>query len=298
MPTLRPQVLSGLVVIPTVETQPGIVRVLLGINVGSSRGGPIDTVTREDLIVEAKNAAEGTLEAIQSPDPGPLPVRALRVVQARGVWTFGQGVNPPDEVVVTVRGDRKSFPMSDTFPQNAGLGKEPQEGDPFPGGKRLPFPFIDFFRRRRCCIKRFDAPLNRSPNPNAKSEKFDMEADVGSRPKGCSCGCCEYRQYVRGTFTNADGQAVRFDLPSGALDAAAYREDGHIFEYGVNKHGFYGHRATSSAGDAYGAQGCQYRGTETPGCPPTDTAHLEFVGLVVDRCRRRVAAKRTWVVDL
>jgi hypothetical protein len=40
------------------------------------------------------------------------PVRALRVVQARGDFTYGQGVNPPAEAVVTARGDRKTFPLA------------------------------------------------------------------------------------------------------------------------------------------------------------------------------------------
>lgn len=310
MPTLRPQELSGLVVIPTVEHDPGIHRVSIAINVGVSRTGagipPTEVVTREDLVVELRNAGEGSLEAIASPDPGPLPVRALRVVQARGEFTFSQGVNPPDELVVTLRGDRKSFPMSQTLSPTRCLGKQPQVGDAFPGVPRIGvlrrIPKILQFRRSRCCVKRFEAPLNSSTDATAKSEAFEMEADFTARAPRCRCGCCEYRQFVRGTFNDAAGAAVRFDLPSGALDPVAYCEDGAIDEFGPGAHGYYGRRTTSSPGDAYGgtgtSAGCTYRANEKPSCPPTDSVHLEFLGLVVDVCRGTVAAKRTWVVDL
>ena len=311
MPTLRPQVLSGLVVIPTVESEPGIHRVSIAVNVGVSRTGAgipaPQAVTREDLVVELKNAGEGSLEAIGSPDPGPLPVRALRVVQARGEFTFAQGVNPPDEVVVALRGDRKSFPMSQTLSPTRCLGKEPQVGDPFPVKPRIPgllvrIPKLLPWRRAGCCVKRFDAPLNVVTDAAAKSESFEIEADFVTRAPKCKCGCCEYRQFVRGTFTDAGAGAVRFDLPSGALDPARYCEDGAIDEFGPGKHGYYGRRATSSGGDAYGGSGgstgCNYQANEKPSCPPTDGVHLEFLGLVVDLCRGRVAAKETWVVDL
>ncbi|HEX8075175.1 MAG TPA: hypothetical protein VF545_09355 [Thermoleophilaceae bacterium] len=310
MPTLRPQVLSGLVVIPTVEHDPGIHRASIAIDVGVSRTGagipPPEVVTREDLVVELRNASEGSLEPIGSPDPGPLPVRALRVVQARGEFTFSQGVNPPDELVVTLRGDRRSFPMAQTLSPTRCLGKEPQVGDAFPGARRIG----KVIRRipkilqlcRSCRVKRFEAPLNSSTNATAKSETFEMEADFVARAIRCRCGCCEYRQFVRGTFSDAAGAAVRFDLPSGALDPVAYCEDGAIDEFGAGAHGYYGHRSTSSPGDAYSGTGklagCTYRANEKPSCPPTDGVHLEFLGLIVDVCRGRVAAKRTWVVDL
>jgi hypothetical protein len=308
MPTLQAQTLSGLVVIPTVEQDGSIFRVSLGIDVGMSRSGAgaPQVVTREDLIVELKNPSEGSLEAIASPDPGALPVRALRVVQARGEFTFAQGVNPPAEVVVTVRGDRKSFPMSQTFAATGCLRREPEEGDPFAGARpsesvlaqlrQLPTRLWPW--RTGCGARRFEPPSNTSLDPAAKSEYFEMEAHFLSAARRFRCSCCEYRQFVRGSFTDANGAAVRFDMPSGALDPGRYCEDGAVDEFGPGRHGFYGHRDTSSPGDEYDANGCAYHGDETPGCPPTDTAHLEFLGLIIDRCRGRVVAKRTWVVEL
>jgi hypothetical protein len=308
MPTLRPQNLSGLVVIPTVESVPGIHRVSIAIDVGMSRTPPPQVVSREDLVVELRNPSEGSLEAIASPDPGPLPVRAIRVVQARGEFTFSQGVNPPTELVVTLRGDRKTFPMGQLLAPTRCLGREPREGGAFTApqaggnvvGGRLSR--ILAFRKPGCCVGRFEAPLNTSTDPAAKSEFFEMEGDFSTRGKRCRCSCCEYRQFVRGTFTDAAGSPVQFDMPSGPLDPRRYCEDGAIDEFGVGNHGYYGHRGTSTPGDTYngtaGPKGCEYRARETPSCPPTDSVHLEFLGMIVDVCRGKVVAKRTWVVDL
>ena len=307
MPTLRPQVLSGLVVIPTVELESGIWRVSIAIEVGMSRTPPPDVVNREDLVVELKNPSDGSLEPIASPDPGPLPIHAIRVVQARGEFTFGQGGSPATELSVAVRGDRKSFPMSQVLTPTKCLGREPKEGGPFSALPIKGNPLLHQLQRflplrSRCCVRRFEAPLNAITDPAVKSEQFEMEADFLSRARRCRCKCCEYRQFVRGTFTDANGAAVRFDMPSGPLDPARYCEDGAIDEFGPGNHGYYGHRDTSSTGDEYtgsgSSAGCTYRATETPGCPPTEGAHLEFLGLIIDRCRGTVAAKRTWVVDL
>jgi hypothetical protein len=315
MATLRPQRLSGLVVIPTVEHSSGIHRVSLAIDVGSSRVGgaatPPEVVSREDLVVELRNPVEGSFEPIASPDPGPLPVRALRVVQARGEYTFAQGVNSPTELVVTLRGDHKSFPLAQTLTPTSCLGRAPNEGGPFPtthaGGGRggvilRAIATVPNLLKPRCCVRRFEAPFNSITDLAVKSEFFEMEADFISRGRRCRCSCCEYRQFVRGTFTDAAGAALLFDMPSGPLDPTRYCEDGAIDEFGPGKHGYYGHRDTSSAGDEYGGsgagKGCTYRGNETPSCPPTEGVQLEFLGLIIDRCRGTVAAKRTWSVNL
>jgi hypothetical protein len=91
-------------------------------------------------------------------------------------------------------------------------------------------------------------------------------------------------------------------MPSGPLSPTSYCEDGTIDEFGPGNPGYYGHRGTSSPGDAYSGSGastgCGYRGSETASCPPTESAHLEYLGLIIDRCRGRVSAKRKWVVDL
>jgi hypothetical protein len=226
-------------------------------------------------------------------------------VQARGEFTFGQGVNPATELTVALRNDRKSFPMSQTLAPTACLGREPEEGGAFPAAApstgvvllhRIRSLWPPPPLRPRCCVRRFDAPLNPTTNATARSESFELEAEFLARARRCRCTCCEYRQFVRGTFSDATGAAVRFDMPSGALDAVKYCEDGTIDEFGPGRHGYYGHRDTSTPGDAY--SGCTYSANETPSCPPTDGVHLEFLGLIVDRCRGTLVAKRKWVVDL
>jgi hypothetical protein len=305
MPTLRPQVLSGLVVIPTVEHVPGIWRVSIAIDVGMSRALPADVVNREDLVVELRNPAEGSFEPIASPDPGPLPARAIRVVQARGEYTFAQGVNSPTELKVTLRGDQKLFPMSQTLAPTGCLKREPKEGGPFAASPVRNGGIVSLVQRYfpplkpRCCPGHFNVPVSSSTDPAAKSEYFEMAADFSARARFCRCTCCEYRQFVRGTFTDANSVSVPFDMPSGPLDPVRYCEDGAIDEFGPGRHGYYGHRDTSTAGDEYsGKGGCTYRGNETASCQPGDTMHLEFIGLVIDRCRGTVAAKRTWAIDL
>jgi hypothetical protein len=304
MPTLRPQRLSGLVVTPTVESVPGIHSVSLAIDVGMSRTPPPQVVNREDLVVELLNPVEGSFEPIASPDPGPLPVRAIRVEQARAEYTFAQGVNAPTDLKVTLLGDQKTFPLSQTFSATSCLGREPTEGGPFPGGHRPPIlhRLIPPVFRPGCCPGRVEAPANVIADAAAKSESFEVKAAFKSQGRKCRCACCEYRQFVRGTFTDAGAAAVRFDMPSGPLDPARYCEDGAIDEFGPGKHGYYGHRDTSTPGDEYGGtgshKGCAYHSKEKPSCPPSDGVHLEFLGLIIDRCRGTVVAKRQWVVDL
>jgi hypothetical protein len=303
MPTLRPQRLSGLVVTPTVEHVPGLHSVSLAIDVGMSRTPPPQVVNREDLVVELRNPAEGSFEPIASPDPGPLPVRAIRVEQARADYTFAQGVNDPTELKVTLRGDQEIFPLSQTFSPTSCLGREPKPGGPFPGHRppvihRLLPPIF----RRGCCVRQLQAPLNASTDPAAKSESFEVAAAFSTAARRCRCACCEYRQFVRGTFTDANGAAVRFDMPSGPLDPSRYCEDGAIDEFGPGSHGYYGHRGTSTPGDEYGGaaahKGCEYRAKVMPSCPPAEHLHLQFLGMVIDRCRGTMAASFSWVIDL
>jgi hypothetical protein len=199
--------------------------------------------------------------------------------------------------------------MAQTLAPTGCLRQEPKEGDPFktpPAGGgavilsriRNLVPLL----RPRCCVQRFEAPLNSSTDATAKSEYFEMEGDFSARGRQCRCSCCEYRQFVRGAFSDAAGAPVPFDMPSGPLDPVRYCEDGAIDEFGPGRHGYYGHRDTSSPGDAYSGtgagRGCTYRANEKPSCPSTEAVHLEFLGLIVDRCRGTVVAKRDWVVEL
>src|SRR5881275_548905 len=169
MPTLLPHTLSGLVVIPTVEGVGGVWSVSLGIDVGMSRTPPPQVVNREDLVVELRNPAEGSFEPIASPPPGPLPVYAIRVEQARADYTFAHGVNAPTELTVNLRGDQRSFPTSQTYSPTACLGREPKPGGPVPGppagGIHVLRRLIPPILRPGCCVSRLQAPLGASTDP-------------------------------------------------------------------------------------------------------------------------------------
>jgi hypothetical protein len=297
-------------VIPTVELDSGIWRVSIAVDVGQSRAGspPPDEVAREDLVVELIAPADGSLEPIASPDPGPLPVRAMRVLQARGEFTFAPGGNAASQLTVALRGDRKTFPMSDTFKRTRCLKREPAEGGPFSGSAASgnvvvrALQQIPSLLKPGCCVRRFEAPATFIADQAVKNEFFEVEADFTDRGRSCRCRCCEYRQYVRGTFSDGAGGHVRFDMPSGPLNPREFCEDGSVDEFGPGRHGFYGHRDTSSPGDEYSGSsahaGCNYRGSETASCPPAEGVHLEYLGLIVDRCKGKVVEKRKWTVNL
>jgi hypothetical protein len=263
-------------------------------------------ISREDLVVVLSSPAEGAFEPIASPDPGPLPVRALRVVQAQGEFTFSQGNTAPTQLVVTLRGDQKTFPMSQTLTPTKCLGKEPQKGDPFPGARKAirGFSKLMLLRRPQCCVKDFDAPQNSATDATVKSEYFEIDADFAVRGRRCVCRCCEYRQFVRGAFRAAAGRVIPFPLPDGPLDVNEFQEDGVIDEFGRGEHGFYGRRDRDRQrdGDRYdmpdAEEGCRYRANDTPGCRPTETLRAEFLGLVVDTCQGEIRDVRNWVVAL
>ena len=66
-----------------------------------------------------------------------------------------------------------------------------------------------------CCCTAFNVPTGRSgctSDGNKVGEKFRMEADFGSSDPGCTCSCCEYRQYVHGSFSVND-RPVRHLFP-------------------------------------------------------------------------------------
>jgi hypothetical protein len=314
MPTLRPQTISGLVVIPTVE-QAEVWRVSIAINVGASGGGPTEVVTREELVVELIGP-EGSFEPIASPDPGPLPVLSLRAAQAHGEFTFAPGAGQPTELRVALRGQRRSFPLADTSPEARGFRVEPKKGDDFPIPpdtdnflelawrkirrffRKIGRLIKELLKKPKCCVTRFEAPLNSRRDATAKSEFFEMEADFAASPEPCTCTCCEYRQFVRGAFRNAAGRVVPFQLPSGPLDPDEYQEDGVIGQKPDGSPGYYGHRDYQQDYDRYVNDGCGYRAHDEPGCPADQTLRAEFLGLIVDVCRGVVVEKRTWVVDL
>lgn len=101
---------------------------------------------------------------------------------------------------------------------------------------------------------------------------FTMQAQF---PAYCNCADYEYRQFIRGHFTHERAGVVTDEgswfsvLPAGRLNAA-WQEDGDTTAAALN----YGHRTqpqeainryVNDAGGLDMANGCRYRGNDTPG---------------------------------
>jgi RHS repeat-associated protein len=175
----------------------------------------------------------------------------------------------------------------------------------------------DPFGLARCCIAAFNVPINRSgrvlvqnPGPPPSKdlhESFDMQADF-IQGGGCCCGCCEYRQYVRGAFT-VNGKASPHPLPGGWL-GHRWLEDGIPNEWGAGRHGYYGHRSDpDAANDRYQPlpdrlNACEYRGHDDPGfsnAPAADRLRvmLSFRGEIIDICNSNAVLRRAfWAVAM
>ncbi|HVR47270.1 MAG TPA: IPT/TIG domain-containing protein [Candidatus Binatia bacterium] len=185
----------------------------------------------------------------------------------------------------------------------------------------------DQFAYNVCGVATFNVPTARSGCTtvaagagNKMGEKFNMEIDFDSTGPGCVCSCCEYRQFVRGTFTvngvtkvkmlrnPAGGPPLKL-LPRPAAGAASdnFREDGLVTpDPGMNV--WYGHRAepiTTDTTDIYQqpdrATGCQYRGNDFPGyagLPGTTVSiDLDFRGQVIDTCNGNAVVQQIeWTV--
>jgi len=160
----------------------------------------------------------------------------------------------------------------------------------------------------KCCPKTFEVPANRSgnkvtrPRPGRRKagEEFDMLATFTDGNGGCKCKCCEYRQYVKGTFKYR-GRTLRHMLPSGPLDPNDFKEDG-IPAGPPGPH--FGHRdETGAADDRYlpnRADGCEYKGNDFPSLTGRAgtrfSIDLTFKGEILDVCNNKVLETNTWTV--
>ncbi len=160
----------------------------------------------------------------------------------------------------------------------------------------------------QCCVKDLNVPANRSGRQltgNRLHESFHINADFNDTGK-CRCRCCEYRQYVRGTFT-FNGVAAVHQLPDGPLHPTIWREDGVPHSFGPGQHFFYGHRGhLGTPTDIYQnpnrATGCEYRGFDNPRMSHPNPAlpmvmNLKFRGDIIDVRRGRVVRTTTWTVN-
>ncbi|MEO5649836.1 MAG: hypothetical protein ABIR03_07940 [Ginsengibacter sp.] len=129
---------------------------------------------------------------------------------------------------------------------------------------------------------------------------FSMKANFNSNVP-CTCGCGEYRQYVRGYF-KSNGTAITHRLCGNTLDPAAFYEDcatigGKDYKYGYHSNKF----ATSFFNNPDQNGGCDFNGTDYPGVTGASgdklEVNLDFIGKLVDACDSdKELKKSSWSV--
>ncbi len=155
----------------------------------------------------------------------------------------------------------------------------------------------------------------------SKTISYSTECATGTNPDGTkyaqltftmdasfrdNAPCCEYRQYVKGSFTR-NGQKVPKALGPGiVLDPNVFQEDGvgGPVPAGTNPH--YGHRnePKNPAGDRYSnpanrKAGDTYHGSDAPGFPRikagrTYSFNLTFKGVIIDTCNQLSMEPHEW----
>lgn len=128
------------------------------------------------------------------------------------------------------------------------------------------------FTRHYCEVVTFDVRiLDRTEVPAtagvaaAQTREFHVTAEFDS--KGAECGCCEYRQFVRGRFINRMGGTQNYQIAGGSLDQTTFREDGYPSGGGYVPRG---HRELPGTDvDKYLPDqklGCKYESQDSPQC--------------------------------
>jgi hypothetical protein len=129
----------------------------------------------------------------------------------------------------------------------------------------------------------------------ARGKQFKVTAEFASN--GAECGCCEYRQFVRGSCINQMGGIDNFQTAGGNLDETKFREDGYPSVGGFIPRGHRDRPETSV--DRYlpdQKTGCKYESIDEPQCGLDQMLHLEFLGMIVDTCEHRIVELQTWRV--
>ena len=179
--------------------------------------------------------------------------------------------------------------------------------------------------RQKCCVKKFDAPLNRGGQRDGKNadgtvylyEHFEVEAEFENAPSPCACRCCEYRQYIKGEV-QVDKNPIQIDLIDPAnpantipLSTAGFYEDYRDYGGGLMRDG---HRTEDPKAGMPGidkytpdrATGCAYATTDEPGFRNAPDGHcyradLTFKGAIVAVCPGGECAgciEKEWTVTL
>lgn len=311
---LKAKHLGPYVLIPAIESEDDRHLLSLIFQVGGQGDEEIKKIDPSNLEVELQDTSGNALEMISRPEPGPMEYRGSRSLQSTARFVFQSSGNQLKTLNVYLGENSASFDFFLKYEEKDDFESIPKKGDRFPFRRparnileTILYATQDLLRaiyihvrrlfHKHCCVERFEAPLNYAEMGNERY--FEMEADFKSEGN-CKCECCRYAQYLRGTIVDAAGNDVNFPLPDGPLDPTIYREDGIIDEFGPDNHGFYGDRGhPQQPHDQYlpdQADGCQFRGSDTPRMEAGDQTTFEFVGMIIDTCEGTIKAVKSWKV--
>lgn len=178
--------------------------------------------------------------------------------------------------------------------------------------------------RSKCCVTSFNAPTNRTGQRDGHNadgtvylyEHFEVTAEFSST-EPCECSCCEYRQYIRGSWWY-DGNLQTLDLvdPNDTtrriqLSPDTFHEDYRDYSGSLVRCGHRGEAgpATESYTNADGttnrAGGCHYRLVDEPGWKGAADGHcyraeFTFRGEIISTCEGGCegCASQEWTVNL
>ena len=143
-------------------------------------------------------------------------------------------------------------------------------------------------------------PVAASLNGTKLGATFAMEGKfVPSIP--CTCGCGEYRQYIRGKFTK-NGSVVTHALCGSNLHPTNFQEDCGIFGGTSYRYGYRSQQFATSKFTPDQAGGCKFEGQDTPGITGSSgdvlSVNLDFQGKLIDTCNgNAVLASSAWNVS-
>ena len=248
-----------------------------------------EPILGETVDVKLFDEENYSLRLVSRPDNGPLPEFGGSSISVNAHFQFAVSAQSLKSMAVTVRGDTEIFDVRETTraKERKELPKKPTEWE--------------------CCVKVFNVPAHRSGRKLKKSrlyESFHINVDFNDKGK-CQSSSCEFRQYIRGSFT-LDGVVAIHQLPDGPLDPVIWREDGVPHHFRKGHHMFYGHRDhPDTYADKYNperATGHEYRGSDSPMMSHPDPAvtmvmNLEFRGEIIDVASGKAIHATTWKVN-
>ena len=119
----------------------------------------------------------------------------------------------------------------------------------------------------RCCVQKTSFFSAKTPGLYRRGDwgaslgvRFSGRAEFSS-DAGCSCGCCEFRQYIRGRYA-VNGRVVRHELSPGQFLDGQWREDGGVERAGARDRSYEDVFFGSKDGEVIGAGRYGHRSDE------------------------------------